>query len=317
MVAVSMRVLVAGAAGFLGSNLCDELLRNGATVLGVDDFSSGATENLSSALKHSNFDFQELDIVAIHEDSLSDRTFDVIFNLASIASPALYMKNELHTLKSGSIGTLNLLQLAKRNGARFVMASTSEIYGDPQVHPQHEEYFGHVNPIGDRACYDESKRFSEALCRTFRQTYNVNVGIMRIFNTYGPRMHPGDGRVVSNILSAALSGTTFRVNGTGEQTRSFCYVDDLINAMIRFATVTAFGPVNLGNPNEISILELVHIVENVTGKRVNIEFAPGLSDDPTRRRPDISRAFNLLNWEPEISLEDGLLRTFNWLSTFN
>lgn len=310
---VNLRVLVAGAAGFLGSHLCDELLNRGAVVLGVDDLSSGTTENLKDALANRKFEFREVDVIALSEDALADQKFDVIFNLASIASPALYMKKELHTLKTGSIGTLNLLQLAKQSGARFVMASTSEIYGDPQVHPQHENYYGNVNPIGDRACYDESKRFSEALCRTFRTTYNVNVGIMRIFNTYGPRLHPGDGRVISNILRAAATGTRFRVNGTGEQTRSFCYVDDLIDAMTSFATVTAFGPVNLGNPTEITILELVSIVEKVTGTKIHLEFVPSLSDDPTRRRPDISRAYEILKWEPKISLEQGLLNTYHWM----
>jgi len=308
-----VQVLIAGAAGFLGSHLVDRLLGEGHQVVGVDDLSSGTMRNLLKASDHPHFQFFKSDVAQGLSEIPSDLRFDVVVNLASLASPRLYQAQPLHTLKTGSLGTLALLELAARNDSRFVMASTSEIYGDPEVHPQNETYFGNVNPVGERSCYDEAKRFSEALCYTFREWGKHNVGVARIFNTYGPRLSPDDGRVVSNLLRCAVTGEPFSIYGDGLQTRSLCFVSDLIDGLCRLASSHEFGPVNLGNPSEIAILDLVHEVEEVTGESIIVQHIPALSDDPKRRQPDISRARELLGWQPHISLQLGLVKTYEWM----
>lgn len=308
-----MQVLIAGAAGFLGSHLVDRLLAEGHQVVGVDDLSSGTMHNLLSAFNSPRFQFFKSDVAQGIAIPLADFAFDLIVNLASLASPRLYQTQPLHTLKTGSLGTLALLELAARHDSRFVMASTSEIYGDPEVHPQNENYFGNVNPVGERSCYDEAKRFSEALCYTFREWGQHNVGVARIFNTYGPRLRPGDGRVISNLLRCAVTGEPFSIYGDGLQTRSLCFVSDLIEGLCRLASSREFGPVNLGNPFEISILDLVREVGEVTGNSIIVRHTPALSDDPKRRQPDISRARELLGWQPHVSLRLGLATTYEWM----
>lgn len=308
-----VQVLIAGAAGFLGSHLVDRLLAEDHQVVGVDDLSSGTMRNLLAASDHPHFQFFESDVAQGLSEIPADLRFDLIVNLASLASPRLYQAQPLHTLKTGSLGTLALLELAARNDSRFVMASTSEVYGDPEVHPQNEAYFGNVNPVGERSCYDEAKRFSEALCYTFREWGEQNVGVARIFNTYGPRLSPDDGRVVSNLLRCAVTGEPFSIYGDGLQTRSLCFVSDLIDGLCQLASSHEFGPVNLGNPSEITILDLVHEVEEVTGKSIIVHHTPALSDDPKRRRPDISRARELLGWHPHVSLRLGLTTTYQWM----
>jgi len=308
-----MRALIAGAAGFIGSHLVDRLLQKGYQVVGIDDLSSGRLSNLESASRFRSFSFCEADICQPLERQLNRRNFDVVVNLASLASPPMYQARPLHTLRTGSIGTLNLLEVATDSQARFVMASTSEIYGDPEIHPQSETYFGNVNPVGERSCYDEAKRFSEALCYTFRERRGTNVGIARIFNTYGPRLRPDDGRVVSNLIRCALTSETFNVNGDGRQTRSLCFIDDMISGLMALVESSAFGPINLGNPAEVSILDLVREVEQVAGRKITTQHVGALGDDPKRRRPDITRATELLKWRPEINLRSGLSRTYQWM----
>jgi len=297
-----MRVLVTGAAGFLGSHLTDALLADGHRVLGVDNLCTGSLENLKHLRSESRFEFLQHDIC----DSFDPKHVEYVFNFASPASPEDYMRLGVETLMVGSAGTRNALEIAKKYGARFLHASTSECYGDPEEHPQTEEYWGNVNPIGPRSVYDESKRFSEALVTAYNRYLNVDTRLVRIFNTYGPRLHMNDGRVISNFLVQALRGDDITIYGDGSQTRSFCYVSDEIEGILKLAHSNEHAPVNIGNPTEWTILECANTVLRVTGAKSTIAFHPLPQDDPTQRKPDISKARRLLNWEPKIDLETGL-----------
>ncbi len=303
------RVVVLGAAGFLGSHLCDELIARGDDVVGIDDFSSSTDANLKQLKSNSRFTFLKADIAA--QIPISGKV-DAVLNFASPASPPRYLKMPLQTLRTGSRGTDNALQLAMENKARFIMASTSEVYGDPTVSPQVETYWGNVNSIGERSCYDEAKRYAEALCMAYWREYQVNIGIVRIFNTYGPRLDPADGRVVSNFVCQAIQGNDLTVYGDGSQTRSFCYVDDEIRGILALLDSNERGPMNIGNPVEFTMLELAATVMEVTESKSKIVYRPLPSDDPRHRCPDITKARELLGWEPEVNLHDGLLRTVEW-----
>lgn len=302
----SKRVLVTGGAGFLGSHLCKRLLDGGHDVLCVDNFSTGSRRNIVEHLVNPNFELLRHDV-----------TFplfvevDWIFNLACPASPVHYQHDPVQTTKTSVHGAINMLGLAKRTGARILQASTSEVYGDPEVHPQTEDYWGRVNPIGPRACYDEGKRCAETLFFDYHRQHELDIKVIRIFNTYGPKMHPNDGRVVSNFIVQALHGQDITIFGDGSQTRSFCYVDDLIDGMLAMmATDGSFaGPVNLGNPNEFTIVELAELVLRLVGGKSALRFEPLPQDDPRQRQPDISLAREKLGWAPSVALEDGLART--------
>ena len=306
-----MRAIVTGGAGFLGSHLCEELINRGNEVVCVDNLITGSMQNLAQVLDRPEMTFLHQDV-----SSLVDvpGPVDAIFHLASPASPRDYLEFPIQTLRAGSLGTSNCLELARARGARFLLASTSEVYGDPLVHPQTEAYWGNVNPVGIRSVYDEAKRFSEAITMAYHRAHGVDVKIARIFNTYGPRLRPHDGRVVSNLLAQALQGQPLTVYGDGTQTRSFCYVDDQIRGLLALSEAGVVGPVNIGNPAEITILELVSKVMDVTGSASTIVFEPLPLDDPTRRQPDISLAKRLLGWEPTVSLSDGLRRAADWLA---
>lgn len=308
---MSKRVLITGGAGFLGSHLSDRLIERGNTVINIDNLYTGDVRNIQHLMDHPNFSFMEHDVC----DPL-DIECDEIYNLACPASPVHYQAKPLFTLKTSFIGAMNMLELAKKNKARIFQASTSEVYGDPEVHPQQEEYWGHVNPIGLRACYDEGKRSAETLFFEYHRLEGVEIKVVRIFNTYGPRMHPADGRVVSNFIIQALKGEGLTLYGDGEQTRSFCYVDDLINGFLKLMDSPAeiTGPVNIGNPNEFTIKELAEHVLKLTGSKSSLTYLPLPSDDPKRRKPDISRAKELLDWEPSILLEEGLAKTIAYFS---
>jgi dTDP-glucose 4,6-dehydratase len=301
-----MRLLVTGAAGFLGSHLCDRLLGMGHTVIGMDNMVTGAVANLAHLQGNPAFGLVRHDVSTYIG---VDGALDGVLHFASPASPIDYLQLPIQTLKVGSLGTHNALGLAKAKGARFFLASTSEVYGDPQVHPQPEGYWGHVNPIGPRGVYDEAKRFAEALTTAYHRAHGVDTRIVRIFNTYGPRMRPHDGRVVSNFIVQALRGEPLTVYGDGSQTRSFCYVDDLIDGIVRLFEQGDAEPVNIGNPGEFTVRELAEIVRRLTGARSPVVMQPLPTDDPKQRRPDIGRARALLGWEPRIPLEDGLERT--------
>ncbi|MEU5538196.1 UDP-glucuronic acid decarboxylase family protein [Streptomyces sp. NPDC020362] len=306
-----MRVAVTGGGGFLGSHLCEALLRRGDEVVCLDDFSTGDPANIAAFLGNPAFELVRGDV----SRSADVRgAVDAVAHLASPASPPDYLGRPLETLAVGSRGTENALRLATRHDARFVLASTSEVYGDPQVHPQDETYWGHVNPIGPRSVYDEAKRFAEALTQAHRTHSGTNTGIVRIFNTYGPRMRPHDGRVVSSFVVQALAGEPLTVYGDGQQTRSFCYVDDLVREIIAMLDRDEPGPVNLGNPVELTVLQLAGLVLGLTGSRAEVEFHPLPADDPTRRRPVIARARERLGWVPEVDIEDGLHRTVRWFA---
>jgi dTDP-glucose 4,6-dehydratase len=300
-----MRILVTGAAGFLGSHLTDRLLSEGHSVVGVDNLSTGDAGNLAHLANEPRFQFEERDIC----EPFDPGTVDYVFNLASPASPPEYMRLAIETLRVGSAGTENTLEIAARYGAGFLHASTSECYGDPLVHPQPEEYWGNVNPVGPRSVYDEAKRFSEALVMAYHRSRGVNTHLVRIFNTYGPRLHPADGRVISNFLMQALRGEPLTVYGDGSQTRSFCYVDDLIEGILRLSRSDEHYPVNIGNPVEFTILECAQAVIDVTGCQSELRMEPLPQDDPTRRRPDITKARTLLGWEPKITLKEGLAKS--------
>jgi dTDP-glucose 4,6-dehydratase len=299
--------LVTGGAGFLGSHLCDELLRRGNRVICVDNLETGSLTNIEH-IRRPEFRFLQADIV---QPYFVDEDIDFVYHLASPASPIDYLRLPLHTLKVGSHGTHNTLGLAKAHRARFLIASTSEVYGDPQIHPQDESYWGHVNPIGPRGVYDEAKRYAEALTMAYHRQQGVDTAIIRIFNTYGPRMRANDGRAIPAFLSQALSGKPITVFGTGEQTRSFCYVEDLIRGMIGLAESGYHQPVNVGNPDEFTLLELAEIVVELTESSSEIVFEALPTDDPKVRKPDISLAKRVLGWEPTIALRDGLKRTLD------
>jgi dTDP-glucose 4,6-dehydratase len=297
-----MRVLIAGAAGFLGSHLTDAFIDAGHSVLGVDNLSTGSLANLEHLKRESRFDFLEQDIC----ESFDPRHVDYVFNFASPASPVDYHRLGIETLMTGSIGTRNLLDIARRYNARFLHASTSECYGDPTVHPQTEDYWGNVNPVGPRSVYDEAKRFSEALVVAYNRYHGVDTRLVRIFNTYGPRLKEDDGRVISNFMIQALKGEDLTVYGEGEQTRSFCYVTDEIEGILGLSHCDEHMPVNVGNPTEWTILECAKVVLRVTGSKSKIVFRPLPQDDPIQRKPDISKARRLFGWEPKIDLETGL-----------
>ncbi len=303
---MSRRILLTGAAGFLGSHLAHRLLADGNEVLGVDNFVTGSRENAAWLQSEPGFSFREHDV---SQPLFVEGPIQAVLHFASAASPVDYLELPIQTLKVGSLGTHNMLGVARVKGARFLLASTSEVYGDPDVHPQVEEYWGNVNPVGPRGVYDEAKRFAEALSMAYHRVHEIPVRIARIFNTYGPRMRPGDGRVVSNFLVQALRGDPLTVYGDGEQTRSFCYVDDLVDGLLRLLDSDHAGPVNLGNPVEYTVLQLAEAVLELVGATSEIQHRPLPEDDPKVRQPDITKARKLLGWEPKIGLEEGLERT--------
>jgi dTDP-glucose 4,6-dehydratase len=304
-----LRILIAGAGGFIGSHLCDRLLEEGHEVLGVDNFLTGSPHNLAHLREQSRFSFLQHDII---QPLYVPGHLDIIFNLASPASPKDYLENPIETLRTGSEGSRNLLELALQKGARYLLASTSECYGDPQEHPQKETYWGHVNPVGPRSCYDESKRYAEAITMAFYRRHGLATHIARIFNTYGPRMQQDDGRIVPNFIRQALRGEPITVYGDGGQTRSFCYVDDLVDGLIRLSRSEEHWPVNLGNPEEMTVLEFAHLIRDLAGSQSEIVFEPLPEDDPHRRRPDITKAKAVLGWTPRIGVVEGLRRTIEW-----
>jgi dTDP-glucose 4,6-dehydratase len=303
--------VVTGGAGFLGSHVCDYLLAKGHRIVCVDNLDTGSLQNIEHLRSTDQFVFVNHDVT---EPFFLDEPVDFIFHLASPASPIDYLRLPLHTLKVGSYGTHHMLGLAKFKRARFLLASTSEVYGDPQVHPQPETYWGHVNPIGPRGVYDEAKRYAEALTMAYHRQQGVDTCIARIFNTYGPRMRPHDGRAIPTFMRQALENKPLTVFGDGSQTRSFCYVDDLIRGFYLLATSEEHLPVNLGNPREMTLLELAENVLGVTGARSEIVFEALPVDDPQVRQPDITRAKQILGWEPEVELQDGLRRTIEWMT---
>ncbi len=301
-----MRVVISGAAGFLGSHLVDRFLAEGHAVIGVDNFLTGRPDNVAHLAGTPAFRFVEHDVCRPLD---LDGPIDGVLHLASPASPVDYQAHPVETLDVGSLGTRNMLQMARRHGARFFLASTSEVYGDPEVHPQPESYWGHVNPIGLRSMYDEAKRFAEALTMTYHRTHGVDTRIVRIFNTYGPRMRARDGRVVSNFIVQALAGEPLTVYGEGQQTRSFCYVSDEVDGLYRLFLSDRTEPTNIGNPGEFTILELARLVLEITGSPSPIVHRPLPADDPRQRRPVIDVARDVLGWQPAVQLREGLART--------
>ena len=303
------KILVTGGAGFLGSHLCDKLLAEGNQVTCLDNFFSGHKRNIAHLIPLPNFELLVQDVTSPIQLSV-----DEIYNLACPASPRLYQSFPIETFKTSVLGALNLLELAKKTGAKIFQASTSEVYGDPQLHPQSESYFGNVNPIGPRACYDEGKRGAETLFFDYHRQHQVEIKVMRIFNTYGPRMSATDGRVVSNLILQALQGEALTVVGDGKQTRSFCFVDDTIDAMWRLmnSSKTLTGPINVGNPSECTILDLASLILDLTGSKSQLTFLPATADDPLRRQPLVDMAKNELSWTPSVSLKDGLIQTITY-----
>lgn len=304
------KILVTGGAGFLGSHLCDQLVKQGHHVLCVDNYFTGSKKNIEHLLDHKNFEVIRQDIcIPLYVE------VDEIYNLACPASPQHYQHDPIQTMKTSVIGAFNMLGLAKRTGARILQASTSECYGDPTVHPQPETYWGNVNPIGIRSCYDEGKRAAETLFMDYHRKHNVDVKIMRIFNTYGPRMAEGDGRVVSNFIVQALRGQDITIYGDGSQTRSFCYFEDNLNGMMALMASAEHGPVNIGNPGEFTIKELAETVIEMTNSTSKIVYLPLPQDDPKQRKPDIAKAKELLNWEPTVPLTVGLVKTIEYFKS--
>ena len=306
-----MRALVTGAAGFLGSHLTDRLLAEGHTVAGVDNLSTGDRENIAHLAAEPRFEFEERDNCVPFDLG----TVDYVFNFASPASPPEYLRLGIETLRAGSAGVENSLEIAARYGVGFLHASTSECYGDPLEHPQKESYWGNVNPVGPRSVYDESKRFAEAMVMAYNRSRGVNTHLVRIFNTYGPRLQPSDGRVISNFMMQALRGEPLSIYGDGGQTRSFCYVDDLIEGILRLSRSEEHDPVNIGNPSEFTILECAQEVLEVTGSKSELRFEDLPEDDPTRRCPDITKARALLGWEPRINLKEGLQKSLEFFQS--
>ena len=303
------RILITGGAGFIGSHLCERLLKEGNEVISVDNYFTGAKSNIVHLLDNPYFELIRHDVTMPFFIEV-----DEIYNMACPASPIHYQYNAIKTIKTSVMGAINILGLAKRIKAKILQASTSEVYGDPKIHPQPETYWGNVNPIGPRSCYDEGKRCAESLFVNYHEQNNVRIKIARIFNTYGPRMHPNDGRVVSNFIVQALNGKDITIYGDGSQTRSFQYVDDLVNGMIKLMETpdSITGPINIGNPDEFSIKELADKVIEITGSKSKITFDPLPADDPTQRKPDISKAKEILKWEPNIKLEEGLVKTIEY-----
>ena len=301
--------MVSGAAGFIGSHLCERLLADGHSVLGLDNLITGARRNLAHLAGHARFRFLEHDVTQPLEPA---GRFDHIWHLASLASPKEYLAHPIETLESGSTGTRNMLEIARRDGARFLVTSTSECYGDPLQHPQVETYWGNVNPVGMRSCYDESKRYAEAMTMAYQRYHGVRTNIARIFNTYGPRMALKDGRVVPAFLDQALHGQPLTIFGDGTQTRSFCYVSDMVDGLVRLASSDERLPVNLGNPVELTILEFAERIRRLMGAELPIIFEPLPQDDPQKRKPDITKAKRVLGWEPKVNLEYGLRETVEY-----
>lgn len=302
------QILVTGGAGFLGSHLCERLLERGDHVICVDNYFSGRKENIDHLRDHKRFELIRHDIVhPLYVEA------EQIYNLACPASPVAYQYNPIKTIKTSTVGMINVLGLARRCRARILHTSTSEVYGDPEVHPQKEDYWGHVNPLGPRSCYDEGKRVAESLCMNYHLAHGIPIRIVRIFNTYGPRMDPNDGRVVSNFIMQALRGESLTVYGHGKQTRSFCYVDDLVEGLIRMMDQNVdLGPINIGNPVENTMLELAQAVLELTGSKSAVKHDPLPKDDPQQRRPDITKAKAILNWEPKVPLKEGLAKTIEY-----
>ena len=303
------RIVVTGGAGFLGSHLCDVLLGRGDEVIALDNMSTGAVPNIEHLFGHPGFTFVDHDVSTY---VWVPGPVDAVLHFASPASPRDYLEMPIQTLKVGSLGTHNCLGLAKRKDARFLLASTSEVYGDPKVHPQHEKYWGHVNPVGPRGVYDEAKRFAEAITMAYHRYHGLEVRIVRIFNTFGPRMRIEDGRVVSNFLVSAIQGKPLTIYGDGSQTRSFCYVDDEVRGFIALLDGDITGPVNIGNPGEFTVTQLAEIVLEVTGSSSEIVYEPLPADDPTQRKPDITLARESLGWEPSVDLREGLILTADY-----
>jgi len=307
-----MNILVTGGAGFIGSHLIERLLKRGDSVICVDNYFTGQKKNIEPFLNNPAFSVLEHDIV----QPLHGVDAEQIYNLACPASPIHYQYNPIKTIKTSTVGMINMLGLAKRCGARILQASTSEVYGDPHVHPQVESYWGNVNPIGIRSCYDEGKRVAETLCMDYHRSHNLDIRIIRIFNTYGPRMHPEDGRVVSNFIMQALEGKPITIYGEGLQTRSFCYVDDLVTGMMKMMDQNGFiGPVNLGNPVEFSMKQLAELILKLTNSSSQIEYKTLPQDDPKQRQPDISLAKEKLTWEPRVQLEQGLIKAIEYFKS--
>ncbi len=304
-----MRYVISGAAGFIGSHLCEYLLNDGHAVTGVDNLITGSRENIRHLTAHRDFEFIEADVTRGCDVG---GTVDCVMHLASLASPKDYLNNPIETLESGSTGTQKMLEMARIHGATFLLTSTSECYGDPLEHPQRETYWGNVNPVGPRSCYDESKRYAEAITMAYHRVHGVRTNIARIFNTYGPRMQLKDGRVVPAFLDQALSGEPMTIFGDGLQTRSFCYVSDLVRGLVLLSRSDERYPVNLGNPREMTILEFAKSIQRMMGADARIEFRPLPEDDPKRRRPDISKAQRVLGWEPVVTLDDGLRETIEY-----
>ncbi|MBI2443848.1 MAG: SDR family oxidoreductase [Candidatus Magasanikbacteria bacterium] len=303
-----MRILVTGGAGFIGSHLCDQLIVHGDEVVCVDNLFTGAEQNIVSLMANPKFIFIKHDIV---EPLYLDKSVDQIYNLACPASPPHYQLNPVHTIKTSTIGVMNMLGIARRHQARFLQASTSEVYGDPEVHPQTEEYHGNVNPFGPRACYDEGKRYAESICFDYHRTHGTGIKIVRIFNTYGPRMAFNDGRVISNFIFQGLQDKPITIYGSGSQTRSFCYVEDMVAGLIKMmnSPPEITGPINVGNPEEKTVTELAQKIIALTGSSSIITYLPLPQDDPRRRCPDITKAKTLLGWQPTVGLEKGLQKT--------
>lgn len=308
------RILVTGGAGFLGSHLCERLLNEGNEVVCVDNYFTGNKQHIIHLMQNPNFELIRHDVIQpIYLE------VDEIYNLACPASPIHYQYNPIKTVKTSVMGAINMLGLAKRINAKILQASTSEVYGDPNLHPQPEEYWGNVNPIGLRSCYDEGKRCAETLFFDYHRQNKVRIKVIRIFNTYGPNMHPQDGRVVSNFIMQALHNENITIYGSGEQTRSFCYCDDLIEAMIRMMNTddSVTGPINIGNPNEFTIRQLAEMVIKLTGSKSKIVYLPAVADDPTQRQPTINKAREILHWEPTVQLRDGLRKTIDYFKKLN
>jgi len=304
-----MNILITGGAGFIGSHLCRRLLTEDNLIICVDNFITGSKENIEDLLCQPNFRLINHDIT---QSLYIEEDLDWVLHFASPASPKDYLEQPIKTIKVGTLGTHNCLGITKAKKAKFFLASTSEIYGDPKVSPQPEEYFGNVNPIGPRSCYDEAKRAAEAMTFAYHRQHNINIRIARIFNTYGPFMRMDDGRIISNFIYQALTGQSITIYGDGSQTRSFCYIEDLIEGIVKFMQVDYIGPLNLGNPDEITVKELANKIIGLTNSKSKIKFLPLPQDDPKQRQPDISKAKKLLKWEPRIPLDEGLKKTIPW-----
>lgn len=304
------RVVVTGGAGFIGAHLCARLLADGHRVLCLDNLHTGQLSNLRPLTGNPAFELRVCDVTEPFSVAGPVRA---VAHLAALASPRAYLDHPLESLRVGAHGTVNAAELARRKGARLLLTSTSEVYGDPLRHPQHESYWGNVNPIGPRAVYDESKRFAEATAMAYHRTHRLDAGIVRIFNTFGPGMRPGDGRIIPNFVTQALAGDPLTIYGDGRQTRSLCYVDDLVDGLVRMLHSDQVGPVNLGNPQELTVTEIALMIKRLTGSSSPLEYLPALTDDPARRRPDIAAAWSLLGWRPRLPLAEGLRRTIDWL----